>query len=43
MSFIEKYKRSDDLKIKELTIDIQKLTEDKNSLEKELNKEVTET
>lgn len=43
MTFIDKYKRSDDMKIKELTIDIQKLTTDKNKLENDLQKEVTET
>lgn len=41
--FIERYKRTDNLKIKELTIDIEKLTTDKNKLENELKGEITET
>lgn len=41
--FIERHQRTDDLKIKELTIDIEKLTTEKNKLESELKTEVTET
>lgn len=41
--FIERHQKNDDLKIKELTIDIEKLTTEKNKLEEELNEEVTET
>lgn len=40
---IEKYKRNDNLKIKELTIDIERITTEKNKLENELELEVTET
>ena len=40
---IEKYKRSDNLKIKELTIDIERITTEKNKIENDLKKEVTET
>lgn len=42
-STIEKYKRVDDLKIKELSLDIERLTSEKNKLEADLKKEVTET
>lgn len=41
--FIERHKRSDDLKIKELSIDIEKLTTEKNKLENELKSEITQT
>ena len=40
---IDRYQRNDNLKIKELTIDIEKLTTEKNKIEKELKLEVTET
>lgn len=40
---IEKYKRADDLKIKELSLDIERLTGEKNKLEAELKREITET
>ncbi len=40
---IEKYKRNDNLKIKELTIDIERITTEKNKIENELENEVTET
>ena len=40
---VEKYKRADDLKIKELTIDIERLTTEKNKIENNLEGEVTET
>ena len=41
--FIERYQRTDNLKIKELTIDIEKLTTEKNKLENVLKAEITET
>ncbi len=40
---IDKYKRSDNLKIKELTIYIEKITTEKNKIENDLLKEITET
>lgn len=40
---IENYKKADELKIKELNLDIERLTADKNKLEGDLEKEVTET
>ena len=40
---VEKYKRADDLKIKELTIDIERLTSEKNKIENNLENEITET
>lgn len=41
--FIERHKRNDNLKIKELTIDIEKLTTIKIKLENDLKAEITET
>jgi hypothetical protein len=40
---LEKYRRADDAKIKELTLNIEKLTIEVGRKAKELEKEVTET
>lgn len=40
---LEKYKRADDMKIKELSLQLEKLTIEKNKRETELEKEVTQT
>jgi len=40
---LEKYRRADEAKIKELTLNIEKLTVEVGSKSKELAKEVTET
>lgn len=40
---LERYKRADEMKIKELSLQLEKLTVEKNKKETELEKEVTQT
>ena len=41
--FMEKYQKSDNIKVKELNLEIEKLNTDKNIIENKLSKKMTDT